>query len=287
MIALVANLPFQSAPLQAVQRLRAMTAIAAKQNLQPIPGFESSDYAMREGQLVWTGAQPCTDHPRNLMRPWNPKPLVCDAANLRECARTCLALMGTVGGGAEPAAMNEFPIEIDGASEGWRKGLLPWLTGAPLQFPLNHAAVRFDAIRTALQHNDLPAFATAAQRVIGLGPGLTPSGDDFLGGICFALHFAPRAAWAAQLPAVLADIRHCAQTATNQISAALLDDLMRAHSYRALHDMMAALQARAPAAISGALQDLLNLGASSGADMLAGVLLTLISTPSSDCSQAP
>jgi hypothetical protein len=43
------------------------------------------------------------------------------------------------------------------------------------------------AIRDALDAGDLAASLDAAQGLIGLGEGLTPSGDDFIGGMLFGM----------------------------------------------------------------------------------------------------
>lgn len=233
--------------------------------LQKIPGFESTDYALLRGKLVWAGEGANTRHPRNARDRWQPTPIACDAARLRVGAGTCLRWLDTL-----PA-----------------KGVLLWLAGQPMAFPLNHAAQRFDAIRSALERNDLQAFEAAALRVLGLGHGLTPSGDDFVGGICFALRHAPRDAWRAELPAVLVRVRKAAAGSTNVISAALLDDLIDGASYAALHELLAALQDEPLPGIARATQALLRIGASSGADMLAGLLVALITTPQQDIQPPP
>ena len=233
--------------------------------LQSVPGFESTAYAYLHGRLVWAGDSAGTDHPRNALRPWRPTPMACDAQRLVAGARSCLKLIDTL-----PP-----------------KGLLLWLGGQQLPFPLQHASARFDAIRDALERNDLPAFAAPALRVLGLGHGLTPSGDDFVGGIFFALAHAPRDAWAADLPGVQARVRAAAKTSTNAISAALLEDLMAGASYAPLHELLAALHDNDLSAIASASQALLRVGASSGADMLAGLLLGLLTTPHRPTHSAP
>ena len=228
--------------------------------LRKVAGFEATDYAWQHGRIVWAGAQAHTDHPRNAWRPWQPAPLSCDARRLQRGASVCMALLAEL----PPVA------------------LLPWLSGGPLPFPLDRAAPRFDAVRAALQRNDRHAFEAAALRVLGLGPGLTPSGDDFIGAIFFALAHAPRAEWQGDLPAMRARIHTAAASATNVISAALLDDLMASRSYRALHDMLAALDGPDPSLIEPAIRALLRIGASSGADMLAGLVLALNTWPPSN-----
>lgn len=225
--------------------------------LQPVAGFEATAYAWRNGALVWAGARAQTDHPRHARRPWQPPALRVDAVALRAGARTCLRLLD-----ARPT-----------------KGLLPWLAGCELPFPLNHAASRFEAVRSALQAHDLPALEAAALRVLGLGPGLTPSGDDFIGGVFFALAHAAPNAWHEPLAGLKARLLAAAHGATNEISAHLLADLLNGASYRVLHELLAALQGNEPAAIEPATQALLGLGASSGADLLAGLLLALTTLP--------
>lgn len=225
--------------------------------LQKVPGFESTAYAMLHGELVWAGEATGLDHPRNLRHRWQAPRNVCTPQRLARGARVGLG-------------------RVDALPP---KGLLLWLTGRPLPFPLEHARTRFDTIRAALERNDLRAFAATAPRVLGLGQGLTPSGDDFVGGIGFALAHAPRAAWAAELPAVRARLLDDAATATNVISAALLRDLIAGASYAPLHELLVVLQDGEPHAITASMQRLLRVGATSGADMLAGLLLALTTTP--------
>lgn len=233
--------------------------------LRKVAGFEATDYAWQHGRIVWAGAQAGSDHPRNAWQPWQPAPLRCDAQRLQRGASACMVLLA-----------RRPPL-----------GLLPWLCGGRLPFPLDRAAPRFDAVRDALQGNDCHAFEAAALRVLGLGPGLTPSGDDFIGAILFALAHAPRAEWQGALLAMRAHIRSAAANATNLISAALLDDLMAGRSHRALHEMLAALDSGEAAGIEAAAQALLRIGASSGADMLAGLLLAFCTWPFSSGPQRP
>ncbi len=223
-------------------------------DLQAVPGFETTDYALLDGCIVWTGSKARTDHPRNLAHPWHAAPVVYDAKRLRKGAALAWQGMDT------------------------HIGLLGWLAGQRLVFPLELALPRLHAVARALRAQDLAAFEAAALRVLGLGHGLTPSGDDLLGGILFTLVHAPtlsNAAWRSAMPGLRARIRRAAESATNPISAALLDDLMRGSSYRVLHEVFDAFQSGEPGRITEAVDRLLRLGASSGGDMLAGVFLAL------------
>ncbi len=238
----------------------AMAPLPSLASLQSVPGFESTAYAYLNGKLVWAGGEGVSAHPRHAASPWFPELKVYDAIRLKSGAQTCLAQITS-------SPLLFAPV----------KGLLLWLVGHPLAFPLLHAQKRFDAVRLALETNDLQAFESAALRVLGLGDGLTPSGDDFVGSIFFALAHAPRQAWAPHLEGVKTKIRAAAKTATNPISAALLDDLIDGASHRALHDMLDAMASMDAIKMEASYADLMRLGASSGADMLAGLLLALAS----------
>lgn len=231
--------------------------------LRPVAGFEATGYAWAGRRLVWVGRAGRTepariDHPRNWHRPWRPPTVAYPPAALREGAAALLA---------RPA---ELPS----------RGLLCWLQGHALPFPLQLATRRLDVLRRALEDNDVQALAAVAPALLGLGPGLTPSGDDLLGGVFFGLAHAPRRGWSRPLAVLQRGLRRQARAGdTNPISAALLHDLMRGQGYRALHELLAALATDNRRAVDAAAAHLLQLGASSGADLLCGLLITLASTP--------
>ena len=77
--------------------------------------------------------------PRNTLAPWQPPVLTqaFDIHRLQAGAATCLALL-------KPDAGHPLQTSLHA------KGLLLWLTGQTMAFPLNHAASRFDAVRAPL-----------------------------------------------------------------------------------------------------------------------------------------
>lgn len=249
----------------------AQPGTAARAALRPVAGFEATEYAWRGDRIVWVG-EGGHEHPRHLRRPWRAPAVALDvdAARLRAGARRCRALIGA-GGPIVP------------------HGLLAWLVGQALPFPWAAAAPRFDAARQALAQDDPLAFGAAARRLLGLGPGLTPSGDDFVGAVLFTFALAPGlpgAAWRSRLPALCAALREASAHATNAISAALLADLMAGAGYRALHEFVAALGSADDTRIVRAAQPLLRIGANSGADLLAGVLCALTAAPPSSTDRS-
>lgn len=95
-----------------------------------------------------------------------------------------------------------------------------------------HAQPALDAIDEWLAGNTLDA---RAELLIGLGPGLTPSGDDYFGGVMVALHLAGRGTHAASLWRWL-EPRLASRTGA--ISAAHLAAAAKGEAHEALHDVL-------------------------------------------------
>jgi hypothetical protein len=157
-------------------------------------------------------------------------------------------------------------------------GLGALIVGAPLAFPLQAAASSARALARACASDDPDAATVASGALIGLGPGLTPSGDDFVGGAFFA-----RACLAARGEApghgwehAAATVLHGARERTHPVSLALLGDLVGGHGHAPLHELAAVLRTGGPPdAALAAARTLARLGHSSGWDMLAGFLAGL------------
>lgn len=142
-----------------------------------------------------------------------------------------------------------------------------------------------DGDRPAAAPGPPPAVVT---ELVGLGPGLTPSGDDLLGGVMVALHALGAPGVAAALAAA---VLPAAARATHAISLAHLRCAAGGEGMAAVHDLLAALctpagagpatGASLPGDASGPAGDSLLAGAealaatghTSGWDALAGVAL--------------
>jgi len=161
------------------------------------------------------------------------------------------------------------------------------LVGAPPGFPLDRAAASARLVVRACARGDAAGAATAAEGLLGLGPGLTPAGDDFVGGVFFARRLLAQAAAAPAEPwHEAADwIRARAGDRTHRISAALLGDLLDGAGYAPLHDLATALAtARPPHVALDAARRLVRIGHSSGWDMLAGFIGACLGDFTSDAS---
>jgi Protein of unknown function (DUF2877) len=127
-----------------------------------------------------------------------------------------------------------------------------------------HAQPALDAISRWLVGN---ALEDDAQGLIGLGPGLTPSGDDYLGGVLIALHQFGRQSQARSLWRWLEP----RLSQTSAISAAHLAAAAQGEGHEALHDCLHAL-CDVTADWATVLARLDEVGHCSGWDSLAGVI---------------
>jgi len=101
--------------------------------------------------------------------------------------------------------------------------------------------------------------------LIGLGPGLTPAGDDFVGGAMIALRAFGSTALADRIAAWALPL---AQERTNRISRAHLQCAATGEGHEALHDLLCSFEEKH-------LERLARVGHTSGLDAAAGALLAL------------
>ncbi|MEV6029875.1 DUF2877 domain-containing protein [Nonomuraea sp. NPDC052116] len=116
---------------------------------------------------------------------------------------------------------------------------------------------------------------TAAEQLMGLGPGLTPSGDDVLAGLLVTLRHlgaaagAERAVWLADWLA--ATVTFDARTRTTPISATLLHCAARGESSPEVTAVLRGITGGQP--FEPALHRLHGLGHTSGSDLAQGVAI--------------
>jgi hypothetical protein len=130
------------------------------------------------------------------------------------------------------------------------------------------------------RRQDLRSVTLKGREVAGLGPGLTPSGDDFLGGLFFAAHFLHRA-YPKSFPGAEADgsdFLDWARTRTHPISYAVFSDLVMGHGPEPLHELAGNLVRgrEGPVQSVDAAVRVSRIGHSSGWDMLAGFLTGML-----------
>ena len=114
------------------------------------------------------------------------------------------------------------------------------------------------------------AHEQAPVDLVGLGPGLTPSGDDLLCGALLALHAIGKVDASRDLHAAIAGV---ARSATSPLSNAFLQAAAEGQSFETLHTMIIALLEYRPFAHD--LEVLGRIGHTSGWDALAGAAIVL------------
>ena len=128
-------------------------------------------------------------------------------------------------------------------------------------------------LSSALANADCPSSLTAAKQLAGLGQGLTPAGDDFILGAVYA-------AWIihpADVARVLAEeIANTAAPLTTSLSAAWLRSAGKGEAGILWHEFFDALIASDGARIQEAMDKILVVGETSGADALAGFMGLLV-----------
>jgi hypothetical protein len=196
-------------------------------------------------------------HPRQLPAGWRPAALIAGLAALADVADAAAE-----SGGFSPLVGGFARGDGEAVSVG---------NGDPLlRLARPGIAALGVFVAAALRGRTGVAPDAAAAMLLGLGPGLTPSGDDLVGGAMVALSALGRrdvardlASWGLPL----------AVTRTGRISAAHLACAADGEASCALHDMLAALVVTDRDGIAAAFAALAAIGHSSGLDMLAGAAL--------------
>lgn len=135
-------------------------------------------------------------------------------------------------------------------------------------------------LAAALAHADIPTAKTLASQFAGLGIGLTPASDDFILGALYA-------AWIIHPTDIAQSIaREVVETAaplTTSLSAAWLRAVAKGEAGILWHEFFDALICSNDDQVQGALNKINSIGATSGADALAGFFDTLISYAEAAC----
>lgn len=139
---------------------------------------------------------------------------------------------------------------------------------------LRHAAAPAAALRRWLtaamrdrcadRHDDLETACT----LLGLGPGLTPSGDDLVGGVIITLHALRKHS---ALNCLSRIVRRRMRSDTTPISIAHLSAAMNGMCGASVHDALHAILLGDGDALAPALEGVTRIGHTSGWDTLTGI----------------
>ena len=258
----------RTAPLRALAAGRAAHAalLSAGGVARVSLALPGSVYCDAGGALVWLGGPDAMLHPRAVrlaavppavevawidvsgIEPWRPPA----AARV---ARVADAWSGLV---------------RDLARVGAPAGFGPLVVGRPPHAPFERAAGSVRALARACRAGDASRAALAARALLGLGSGLTPSGDDVVGAAFLARRWVAHRGHDAAWQRASREVEAAARAVTHPLSATLLADCLAGESHASLHDLLLALAVDQPEAALDAGRRLVGIGHSSGWDMLAG-----------------
>ncbi|MEC8621912.1 MAG: DUF2877 domain-containing protein [Pseudomonadota bacterium] len=229
--------------------------------------FDKSFYAEVGDQLICVLAEDFLNGPINICVNEIPR-------NLDE--GTCIEISSTKAEIWEPIKFG--PINADrlfeNLPETYRKDLIEAKSLLPksLSSPLFKTIAQPALIDLCLFLRDKKtAPGPAIKSLLGLGPGLTPSGDDFLIGMMLVLHTVGEKDLFLKLAKIVRDL---APPQTSSISNAHLSAMTdSAQANRLLHELLFALQEKK--SIKQALIRAENFGHSSGKDAIAGIITAL------------
>jgi hypothetical protein len=145
-----------------------------------------------------------------------------------------------------------------------------------------------ERIAEACLSHDLPGVLDQAETLVGLGEGLTPSGDDFMGGLFFARFLLARSyPHLAYLESFdLFEWIGAVQPRTNLISFFLLRDNALGHALDPLNRFgLALLTNKSMENANSASSDLTKVGHSTGWSLLAGFLVGMLLAFKSDTAR--
>ncbi|MBT9158717.1 MAG: hypothetical protein DDT36_01735 [Firmicutes bacterium] len=191
---------------------------------------------------------------------------------------------GSLGGQlTEVATANWVGESAKGESLGFAS-LLPYLVAkAPSEAPAPPLADIFVKTAWPLVARLIPVlgepekFAEMGAALVGLGPGLTPAGDDLLAGLMASYHFGYLATGRGVAPLLecFRPILQRAEVATNGLSREMLHFAARGEMNEVAEQVVVAFLGGDAHAQRESTERLVEYGASSGLDQLAGIILGL------------
>lgn len=128
--------------------------------------------------------------------------------------------------------------------------------------------------------------------LIGRGPGATPAGDDLLCGLLVTLRAVSSPGQQCRLWSITEPLIETAHRETTAVSAAMLAEAAKGRASKPVRDSLVCLLSQPPTAeharSDDVLDDLMTIGHTSGADVLAGILTaTTVVVPALVAAESP
>jgi hypothetical protein len=277
---------------------------------QVLAGFSRAAYLVTEqGELFWLASENAPMHPRGL-RIAGPFPKLAEGESffIRDQCINIAPHLQVEFGGASTWAVSPIPAEaaleidqipvrvkgmfltgIDSSQASGFGRLIPEILSlaagqlydeAEIDPVLALARLGIYEIAKACLLHDMRSLWQEANALVGLGEGLTPSGDDFLGGLLLCVNTIQRL-----YPGFIdldsseqALFIESARQRTHLISFTLLKDLTEGQAVEPLHQLLHSVLSDQPPESIHSATCLTQIGHSTGWDLLTGVLTGLLTT---------
>jgi hypothetical protein len=187
-------------------------------------------------------------------------------------------LLGTIAPSISDDGPGQVILGLSSILHGSHGSTEPAFLSEPWEIPILSPV--FDLMTHCLE-GGLSGIETRGRELIGLGPGLTPCGDDFLGGLLFAAHWLQEAfpgKLCLETQAIFS-LMQWARNRTHPISHAILGDLAIGQGPEPLHNLLGLLLKgeNLDGRTMDAVDCLLKVGHTTGWCILAGVLTCMLS----------
>ena len=249
----------------------------------PLAAIGGSAYARADGEIIWIGHGDVAMHPRAVvLEGAAPAIAGCRLLPLGMAPWRPTVLRGVGSAGRASLVRGCEALRRDILRLGVPQGFAVVLVGRVPAFPLDRAGALVRRLSRAFRDDDPAAVDAAALPLLGLGPGLTPSGDDLVGAALLARNaITTSPADATRWSAARARLVDACESRSHPIGAALFRDLASGESFEPLHRLAATLASEAGHdAVLDAARALVAIGHSSGWDMLAGFIVGSMSRAS-------
>ncbi len=239
----------------------------------PLPGLMvNSPFTVDKPGLLVIGRGITLDCRRASI--WSPPTLpageVLPLTTLPERVRAVFAVLENL---PSPTGLGTLLPEIRRVATGSRPRSSPMEVSSSLTLALPVVREMARACRT----RDGEKVLSQAESLVGLGEGLTPSGDDFVGGLLFCLHWLSRLY---SLPTIdWTNAIERSSDKTNPISFTVLSDLAEGQGVEPLYQWLGCILTYGSMETMGYhAARLVQIGHSSGWDLLSGALTGLLWT---------
>ncbi|MFS0554702.1 DUF2877 domain-containing protein [Brevibacillus sp. 179-C9.3 HS] len=162
-------------------------------------------------------------------------------------------------------------VDVHGKTGGMKMSSQP---ASPFEKEMSRMLIeRAGMLSDELANNRIESATQHAISLIGLGPGLTPSGDDFLVGLC-SVYKLQNISCSLSCP-FFDEIVRSSETFTNEISAITLKKAASGQVRESLQNLLSCMVAGSLEELVPALDKIVGIGSSSGTDILLGILCGL------------